>query len=284
MIKLESKACNINYKDSLCYVTFKNLEKCGNVRHAFSTRMGGVSIGQFSTMNLSFTVGDNPEAVRKNYRILCHAVGIHSSNVVLTAQTHTDNILTVNKSYCAMGIYKPLIYRDVDALITNVPEVALCGHGADCPVILFNDPVRNVIAVAHAGWRGTVKEIARKTVNKMRDVYGCKPQNIVAAISPSIGPCCYEVDETVYNEFLKLYYLPLDAVFTAKENGKYMLNLWQANKLILIEAGLKPENIDLPDLCTRCNSGAFHSHRATNGRRGGNGGIIELIPKNRFPN
>ena len=142
---------------------------------------------------------------------------------------------------------------------------------------MFCDPVKKVIASSHAGWRGTVKEIGRVTVEKMINEYGCKAKDIIACIGPCIKDCCYEVDAPVYNEFKKIPYLKLENIFKEKSNGKYMLNLVEANRQILLNAGIPKNNMDLSDICTCCNADTLHSHRATNGERGNLAAIIELI-------
>ena len=165
---------------------------------------------------------------------------------------------------------------NIDALITNEKGVALVTHSADCCLLGFFDPKKQVIASAHAGWRGTVGEIGRKVIEKMITDYESNPQEILAILAPSISKCCYEVDDPVLNEFKKLDYLDLSKIFFPKENGKYMLDLWEANAQILENAGIKRENIEITDICTNCQSEFFHSHRATGGRRGVNGLFREL--------
>ncbi len=270
-----SNTVKINYRDDLCYITFPKLSRCGAVRHTFSTRMGGVSEGQFSSMNLSFRNGDSRENVEKNYELLCSAVGIETSHLVLSRQTHTNNVRIVTGDDCGTGYNRPS-FEDVDGLITNQRGVALVTQYADCTPLLFCDPIKRVAATSHAGWRGTVKEIGRITVKKMVDEFGCNPSDIIAAIGPCIGSCCYEVDDPVFNEFLKLK-IDMRPAFTAKENGRYMLDLRLANKLILLDSGIKEENLDIADICTCCNSIEMHSHRATAGKRGNLAAIIELI-------
>ena len=273
---LNSNSLKVNRKGSLCFITSRKLEQFNNLCHTFTTRMGGVSTGYFSKMNLSFNTGDNRETVVKNYEILCEALKINPEHLVLSQQTHTDNIKIVTKADCGKGIYKPYDYSDVDALVSATSGVALVTHSADCCLLGFYDPHKRVIAAAHAGWRGTVKEIGKKTVQTMQKSFGCNPADIVAFIAPSIGQCCYEVDDPVYNEFIKLPYLAINSIFTKKPNGKYMLNLWEANRQILINSGIKNTNIDITDLCTNCHSDEFHSHRATAGKRGVNGLIMEM--------
>ncbi|MBE6727317.1 MAG: peptidoglycan editing factor PgeF [Ruminococcaceae bacterium] len=272
---MKSNSVIINRNNDLCYITFPKLLRCGVVRHTFSTRLGGVSSGQFSTMNLSFRNGDTRENVERNYEILCSAAGISTSHLVLSRQTHTNNVRIVTSKDCGTGYSKPS-FEDVDGLITAESGVALVTQYADCTPLLFCDPVKKVIATSHAGWRGTVKEIGRVTVEKMKSEFGCEPGDIIAAIGPCIGPCCYEVDDPVYNEFAKLS-VDLSGAFKEKSNGKYMLDLRLANRAILIDSGIKEENLDIADICTCCNSDELHSHRATAGKRGNLAAVIELL-------
>lgn len=266
----------VNHIGSLCFVTFNNLSQSGGLRHAFTTRRGGVSEGYLGEMNLSLKVGDSRERVIKNYEIICSALGIDPAHIVLSQQTHTANIRVVGKSDCGKGIFYESDFTDVDGLITAEPDVAIVTHSADCCLLAFYDPKKRVIAAAHAGWRGTVKEIGRLTAEKMQSEFGCRPGDILAAVAPSICKKCYEVDEPLYTEFSKLGYLDLEKIFEAKPNGKYLLDLWEANRQILINAGLTPQNIEITDICTNCNPDYLHSHRASGGKRGVNGLIMEL--------
>lgn len=261
--------------DSLLYVTFPNLDD-GKCVSAFTTRMGGISKGKYASMNMSFSNGDIPRSVRKNYDILFGALGLDPERAVFSHQTHTSNVRIVRESDIGKGIVIHRDYNNIDGLITNLKGVALVTQFADCVPLLFYDPVNEVIASSHAGWRGTVKEIGKKTVEKMAKHFGSDPSNIKVAIGPSIGNCCYEVDDPVFEAFADLGYLITNAVFTKKENGKYMLDLWSANRLILESAGVKRENICVTDLCTCCNSQFFHSHRASGGSRGNLAAVIAL--------
>lgn len=273
---LKSKNLKIVTDGKLQYIQFPKLNACGVVRHAFSTRHGGVSTGDCATMNLSFNRNDIRENVEKNYEILCSAVGIEVSHLVLSQQTHTNNVISVNKSHLGTGFNKAP-FQDVDGLITNKSGVALVTQYADCTPLLFCDPRKRVIATSHAGWRGTVKLIGEVTVKKMVNDFGCNPDDIIAGIGPSIKQCCYEVDGPVFDEFKKIDFLSLSSILTPKDNGRYMLNLTEANRQILIHSGLNPENIDASDICTCCNAEDLHSHRATGGKRGNLAAIIELI-------
>lgn len=273
---MQSRTLNIINKNGVEYITFPKLCECGAVRHIFSTRLGGVSTGRYSSMNMSYNNGDIFENVTENYRRLCGIVGIDPAHLVLSRQTHTNNVKYVDESHRGTGITLPS-FSDIDGLITDRPGVALVTQYADCTPLLFCDPVKKVIANSHAGWRGTVKQIGKITVEKMVNQFGCRPQDIIAAIGPCIGKCCYEVDDPVYNGFKEIDWLDTEKILFPKENGRYMLDLVEANRLILINAGISPENIDISDLCTCCNSAELHSHRATNGERGNLAAIIELI-------
>lgn len=273
---LNSKTLNVIEKGNLKYIKFPKIEKCGITRHLFSTRHGGVSKGDTASMNLSFNRGEPREDTLKNYEILCGAEGIDIKNLVLSKQTHTNNVICVTKDDCGTGIFKPS-FSDIDGLITNESGVALVTQYADCTPLLFCDPVKKVIATSHAGWRGTVKLIGKVTVEKMVENFGCNPKDIIAGIGPCIKKCCYEVDGPVYNEFIKIPFFNLKEILTEKPNGRYMLDLVEANRQILINSGILPENIDCSDICTCCNCDDMHSHRATGGKRGNLAAIIQLI-------
>lgn len=258
----------LHSKEKPLYITFPLLDATKMVNHAFTTRYGGVSTGIFSSMNMSFTNGDTRENVLENYNRLCKAINVDINKVVLSHQTHTNNVRIVTAEDIGKGIFKERDYNDVDGLITNIPGICLVTHYADCTPLLFCDPVKRIVATSHAGWRGTASEIGKITVEKMQAVFGSSPKDIIAAIGPSICKNCYEVDSPVYEPINKIEYLDKSKIFKDKGNGKYMLDLWETNRQILINAGLKPENIDVTDLCTNCNPNIFHSHRYTNGKRG----------------
>lgn len=272
---LNTKTLNIVNKDGLVYVTFPNMEKAG-VTAAFTTRLGGVSCGQYASMNMSFTNGDDPKSVKENYNILFSSLGLDPEKAVISHQTHTDNIRIVKEEDIGKGIVKERDYTDIDGLITNIKDVALVTQYADCVPLLFYDPVKQVIAASHAGWRGTVSQIGLKTVLKMEKFFGSDPKDILAAIGPSIGKCCYEVDAPVVREIEKITYLERDKLLFDEGAGKYRLDLAETNRQILNYAGIKDANICVSDLCTCCNSEFFHSHRATAGKRGNLAAIIAL--------
>ena len=261
-------------RDGVTWLSFPALEETGLVAHAFSTRMGGVSKGCYSTMNFSFTRGDDPEAVRENYRRMAKALGVDETRMVLTWQTHTINVRTVTPEDEGKGIVQERDYRDVDGLITNVPGLILGTFYADCVPLLFVDPVHHAIGCSHSGWRGTVGEMGKKTVEAMREAYGSCPEDIFAAIGPSICQDCYEVGKDVAEPFEKLFSqeryqdVSMKNILTEKVNGKYQLDLWRANEAILLGAGILKEHLSMTDICTCCNPGYLFSHRASKGKRG----------------
>lgn len=259
----------INQQDGVTFLSFPLLEKTGVVVCGFSTRLGGVSRGCCESMNLSFTRGDDPEAVMEKYRRIGHALGISPEQIVCSDQTHTVNVRKVGRDDCGNGITKPKPYRDVDGLITDEAQVALATFYADCVPLYLVDPEKKAIGLAHSGWRGTVGKIGKATVEAMRREYGCRPEAIRTVIGPSICQECYEVSEDVAEAFKKAYDPGLwDRLMTRREDGKYQLNLWEACRENFLEAGILPEHISMPEICTCCNPGFLFSHRASKGKRG----------------
>lgn len=264
-----SKNTNLNFVDGVGFLTFPSLSELSFVNHAFSTRIGGVSKGEFKSMNLNFKRNDNPENVTDNYKIFCKATGFDYNTLVSSSQDHNTFVRCVTKKDYGIGIYREHDIQSVDALVTNEPNVTLVTHYADCTPIYFADPIKKVIGLAHAGWRGTVARIAETVVDKMKEEYGCDPTDIIAVIGPSIGFCCYEVDTSVYEQFASFTELK-PAYFTKNlGHGKYMIDLKETNRRILLDSGLLSINISISDVCTKCNSGLLYSHRASNGKRGG---------------
>ena len=260
----------VNEKNGVVYLTFPKLVKAG-VRHGFSTRIGGVSEGDFATMNLSFTRGDREENVRENFRRIADAIGFEAKNLVFSAQIHETKLRTVTAKDRGEGILRETV-PGIDGLVTNEAGVPMYTSYADCVPLLFYDPKRKVIAMAHSGWRGTAARIGAKMVCFMEKQYGSQAKDIIAAIGPSICRKCYEVSEDVAKAFRETF-LPEQfmKIFDEKGEGKYQLDLWEANRIILTEAGILPEHLDVTDLCTCCNHDKLFSHRATHGRRGNMG-------------
>ena len=215
------------------YLEYPLLAETKAVRHGFSTRMGGVSSGCFSSMNLSFTRGDDEDAVRENFRRMGDAIGVKCENMVFSQQTHTTNVRVVTEEDRGMGILRPMEYTDVDGLVTDVPGLCLVTFYADCVPLYFVDPVKKVIGLSHSGWRGTVGKIGKATVELMKNRYGCNPADIYAAVGPSVCQDCYEVSEDVIGQFREHFAEQYwDSLFYRKENGRYQLDLWKANEIV----------------------------------------------------
>lgn len=270
----------IRENKGVTWLTYPAFEQFPDIVHAFSTRLGGVSQGIYSSMNLSFTRGDEDAAVHENYRRLANAVGFNVEDIVTSDQTHTANVRVVTEEDRGKGITKPRSYTDVDGMITNVPGLVLATFYADCVPLYFVDPVHHAIGLSHSGWRGTVAKIGKVTVEKMKEEYGTEPEDLYAAIGPSICQDCYEVSEDVILEFQKSFEEKYwDRLFYKKENGKYQLNLWEANHLIMLEAGIEEEHISMPGICTCCNPEFLFSHRASHGKRGNLGAFLGIRRK-----
>lgn len=252
------------------------LDETGIVRHCFTTRYGGVSEGMFSKLNLSFTRGDVKESVEENYRRIAEAMGVPYEKIVCSDQTHTTNVRVVTEADAGTGIIRPKDYTDVDGLITNVPEITLATFYADCVPLYFVDPVHHAIGLSHSGWRGTVARMGKCTLEAMRREYGTKAADVYCAIGPSICQDCYEVSEDVAVQFEEAFSGHESEILLNKGNGKYQLDLWEANEIVLLEAGVKPEHLAVTDVCTCCNPELLFSHRASHGKRGNLGAFLCL--------
>lgn len=274
-----SNVMNINNTDSTPYLTYKKLEDIDFIKHGFSTRLGGVSKGIFSSMNLAFNRGDNRQDVVENYHRLCDSMGVDFDTLIASAQDHHTYVRVVTSKDCGVGITRPRDMQSVDALVTAEKDVTLVTYYADCTPLFFVDTEKRVIALAHAGWRGTVGRIGGKVIDKMRSEFGCNPKDIVCAVGPAISKCCYEVDKACADEFYNLKDLDNTKFIFPIKNNKYMIDLLETNKQILQSAGVPSENITVSDLCTKCNSELLWSHRATNGNRGTMSAVLTITEK-----
>ena len=252
-------------------LTYPLLEKTEFVTHGFTTRMGGVSEGYCSTMNISTTRGDAPEAVEENRKRLARAWGVKVEDFTYTHQTHTTNVAVVREEDRGKR------FMETDGMVTNVPGICLVTFYADCVPLYFVDPVHKAIGLSHSGWRGTVGRMGQVTLEKMKEVYGTRPEDIYAAIGPSICQDCYEVSGDVIEEFQKSFKKSVcPQLFYKKENGKYQLNLWRANQLVLTEAGVAEQKIAVTNLCTHCNPEILFSHRSTGVKRGNLSALLAI--------
>jgi len=253
----------IRSKNNIWYGAFPTLEQAGFV-HGCSCRLHGESDIVDGTLNLALHVGDDVAKVLCNRKAFAEAVGVDASRFTTCQQVHGSKVVRVTEELIGSGAFDfANTIADTDALITNIPDVPLMLFYADCVPVLLADVATGAIGLAHAGWRGTVAHIARKTVCAMQEAFGTNPNDVLAAIGPSIGACCYEVDDFVrdqasgYEEF-----------FSAKGEGKYQLDLWGMNAKQLLEAGVSVENIMVAGVCTNDNKELFCSYRAEQGKTG----------------
>lgn len=275
--KSEKNVLNWHGEKAVPYFTFPAFDELPGIIHGFSSRLGGVSEGFLSSMNLSFSRGDEPERVRENFRRIAESIGFSEKDLVFSMQTHTANVRRVGREDCGRGLERPVGYCDVDGLVTNEPGVVLATFYADCVPLFFVDPVHHCIGLSHSGWRGTVGKIGKATVETMAREFGSKPGDLLAAVGPSICQECYEVSEEVIGLFRENFAEELwPKLFYRKANGHYQLNLWEANRLIFQEAGILPQHITVTDICTACNPELLFSHRASGGKRGNLAGFLEI--------
>ena len=266
----------------LLLLKYPLLERTGIVEHCFTTRLGGVSTDIFSTMNLSFTRGDEEAAVRENYRRLARALGAEVGQFVCSDQTHTVNVRRVTAADAGKGLTRERDYRDVDGLITDEPGLVLSTFYADCVPLYVVDPVHRAIGMSHSGWRGTAARMGAVTLSAMQEAYGTRPEDVVCAVGPSICKDCYEVSADIFAEEFPGHEQEIlaesekNSVGMAHADKKYQLDLWKANEIIFQEAGVRKEHLAVTDICTCCNPKLLFSHRASHGKRGNLGGFLYL--------
>ncbi len=253
-------------KDGLRLMTAPNI----SARHAFTTRFGGVSGGIWSSLNLGENRGDDPEAVRENYRRLKSALGI--KGLVFSKQVHKTRVRYVTGAD-AREPYGPLPY-EADGLVTDEAGLALIIFTADCIPILLHDPKRHIAAAAHAGWRGTVGNIAGAAVVAMASL-GSDPADIRAAIGPGISYCCFETGPEVPEAVLAVLGGGGERFIRPSANeGKFFVDLKGVNRELLVRAGVPGENISVSEECTVCRHDKYWSHRYTKGERGSQASVI----------
>lgn len=255
----------VKNKGTLEYLTAEGI----TCPHAFTTRLGGVSQGIFDSLNIAIKDGETEENVRENLSRLGNTVGFALEDLVCTRQTHSDIVRVVTRKDHCGPFHRD--YPECDALVTNDPGTALLIFTADCTPLLFHDPVTGAVGAAHAGWRGTAMQIGAKTVAAMVENFGCKPENIRAAIGPNIGACCFETDADVPEAMRSVFGKDAEA-FIRPVGEKYYLDLKGINALSLRTVGV--ERIEISDACTVCSCHRFWSHRATRGLRGSQGAVI----------
>ena len=251
---------------TLEYIT----SECISVPHCFTTRFGGVSEGYLSSLNLGIHRGDKTENVVKNYEILGQALGFDIEDLVFTRQTHTDIVRVVGAENRGEGLFRE-VEPECDALVTNTPGVVLAAFTADCTPILLQDPVTGAVGAVHAGWRGTVADIAGKAVRAMAEQFGARPEDIRAAIGPNIGVCCFETHTDVPDAVRAVLGEEAEG-FIVPAGEKFRVDLKGVNAALLRRAGVR--HIEISCDCTACQPERFWSHRRVGNDRGSLAAII----------
>ncbi|MDD3838962.1 MAG: peptidoglycan editing factor PgeF [Clostridia bacterium] len=263
-----------NYK-GLVYYTIPLFEETGLVKHCFTSRLGGISDGECSSLNLGFNKKDTRQNVLENFERICEAMDICTQDLVLSDQIHDDHIKYVTEKDRGKGIFNPKDYSGVDALITDKKGIALVTFYADCVPLFILDQKQKAIGLAHAGWKGTLKRIGQKTLGKMMELFQTRPKDCLVGIGPSIGKCCFEVDNHIASLF-KGEFGDLD-VIDRKSSQKCNIDLWTINANQFVEKGVLPSNIIGAKICTKCNKDIFFSHRGDKGKTGSLAAFMQLI-------
>ncbi|WP_296902789.1 peptidoglycan editing factor PgeF [uncultured Megasphaera sp.] len=256
----------IEHSNGICWEESTLLKDAG-LRHGVTGKSGGVSEAPYTSLNLALHVGDNVKDVLENRRRLCATVGCSLAKLTMAEQTHEDHIVAVGpaEAGCGAGSYADALAH-TDALMTNLPGVPLMLCIADCVPVIVYDPVKKACAVIHDGWRGTVQRLAAKTIFAMRLAYGSQPQDLLAYVGPSISRAHYEVSEDTAMAFRRLG--PQYGACAGEKDGVWSVDLWQANRLLLLEAGLAPQHIDVTESCAFAEDGKFYSYRRDGGHTG----------------
>ena len=249
------------------------------LQHGFSTRKGGVSKEHLASLNLSFSVEDAKENVLENFRRIGECFGKTPEDFVLSKQSHETKVLKVGTKDRGKGITKDRDYEGIDALITDEKGIILSCFSADCVPILFYDPIHKAVGACHSGWRGTKGKILQNVVEEMRKHFTSNPAEILIAIGPSICKEQYVVSEDLALSFLEDY--PDLGEDTASpiqriSKDKFQLDLWDLNRRIALDCGIKEEHISISGYCTMENPELFFSHRYSQGKRGLQGAFICL--------
>jgi polyphenol oxidase len=241
-------------------ITYNLLDRHNKIAHFCTSREGGVSMGNYASFNLSPFSGDNPASFDQNKSVLCNILGIDSENLIIPFQTHGTEIREIDPPYFLLSIDQKAEYLNgVDAIFTQLPQVCIGITTADCVPLLFFDPVKKVIAAAHAGWRGTCGRIAEKTALALIEKYNCNPADILVTIGPSISAEVYEVGNEVVEQFANEGF-DISKI-TEIRNKAIFLNLWEANRQSLEKAGIKAEHIEIAGICTYTGHERFFSAR-----------------------
>lgn len=252
------------------------LTAAGGIAHGFSTRLGGVSSAPFDSLDLGYNRGDDPARVAENYRRFCAAIGANHDRVVKSRQIHTDTVRVVTEADLGVGLCEPAPY-EADGLVTNVPGLCLTVFTADCVPVLLYDPVARCVAAVHSGWRSTAMAIVPRAVQVMADRFGSRQENIIAAIGPAIGGCCFQTQKEVPNAMLQTYSRMVSPFIRPDGSDHFRVDLRGIIAQSLQDSGLSPDHIDISDHCTACRADLFWSHRLVGNARGSMAAMIQLL-------
>jgi polyphenol oxidase len=235
-----------NKTGTIPYLQFSILLKHKKFTHAIFTRKGGISKPPYDSLNVSFNTGDHNDCVGENLALIKNQIG--AKNLISMNQVHGTGIITLRGD-----TINDIEMSSADAIITDIPLLGIMVKQADCQGVIMYDPYKSVAAVAHCGWRGNVQDILGSVVKRMEKEFGCKAENITAAIGPSLGPCCAE---------FRTYKDIFPPEFTGFLAGDSRFNLWEISRMQLLKAGLLKTNIETACICTKCNNDLFYSYRA----------------------
>lgn len=260
---------------NLKYIEFECLNQYRDVLvHCMSTRIGGFSTGECSSLNLGFKKNDSRDSVERNFKLLCESVGFDPGSLVLTDQVHETFVRNVDTNDMGKGFFRESDLSGTDGLLTQAEGVTMVTFHADCiPLFLFEPGVR-AAALLHSGWRGTLKGIASEAMKKLSVIPGFMPERLIAVVGPSIGSCCFEVGEEVCSLFRSKY--GDSSFFTSLQDGKWKLDLPGLLKAELVEMGMQEDNVHISGICTKCRNDLFFSHRGDNGRTGSLAAFMQL--------
>jgi purine-nucleoside/S-methyl-5'-thioadenosine phosphorylase / adenosine deaminase len=278
--KLQSEtSMPVSWHGQLPILSYQLFRGYPNVSNIVSTRLGGVSEGPYESLNLALSTADEPQHVLENRRRLCAAVGIELETLTIAQLVQGTRIAVVTKKLRGSGsVDRTAALQETDGLLTNLPNTPLAVLVADCSVVSYFDPVHRVVALAHAGWRGTAGRIAHKMVTTMQREFGSNPQDILVGISPNISDHHFQVRQDVLDIFRapESYSDQADHYFSQQGDGSYLLDLNAALVAQLKAAGIRQDHIEVSGICTACRLDLFYSHRFEHGKTGRFCGLIVL--------
>lgn len=290
-IILTQENYRLHQQGEVKWLTFPELDAYPELVHAFTTRHGGVSTGEKTSLNFGKGPDETWDNILENYRVLAAALSeeagqpglVSREHMVRTDQTHTANVLTVTEEHLSMGILREREYTDIDGLITNKKGIALITSHADCNALFFYDPKQQAIGLAHSGWKGTLQEIGAQVIRQMSAEYGTQPEDVIVGIGPALCQTCFEVDEDVAQKFYQKNPAWQTMAFqreigicseTGEERRKHYVDLKSVVRETLIRSGVKPEKIHDMGLCSKCRPDLFYSYR---GQKGKNGNMVSVM-------